>query len=283
MFGYVKPVVENLLVKEHEFYKATYCGICRSMKKHLGFLSTATITYDSVLLALVRMAYMEDSALSVAKGRCIAHPIKARPILADNEAVEYTARAFAILTYYKLMDDLSDEAFLKRAAVTLSRPVVSGAKRRADRPELEEIIKSRLDAITALEAARCPSVDEPAELFGELLGEIFAYGLDGEARLVTYQFGYHLGRFIYAADAAEDYDEDVRCGKYNPYAILYNNAPLTDENRASIKCALLLECRGIEGALNLIPFGNKVTPENIVRNIVFEGLTKRISFLDPMD
>ena len=33
MFGYVKPVVSELLVKEHEFYKATYCGICRSMKK----------------------------------------------------------------------------------------------------------------------------------------------------------------------------------------------------------------------------------------------------------
>ena len=36
MFGYVKPVVGELLVKEHEFYKATYCGICRAMKKHTG-------------------------------------------------------------------------------------------------------------------------------------------------------------------------------------------------------------------------------------------------------
>ena len=30
MFGYVKPVAKELLVKEYEFYKATYCGICRS-------------------------------------------------------------------------------------------------------------------------------------------------------------------------------------------------------------------------------------------------------------
>ena len=63
MFGYVKPVVKELLVKEHEFYKATYCGICRSMKKHTGGLSIATITYDSVFLALVRMAYIPDAEL----------------------------------------------------------------------------------------------------------------------------------------------------------------------------------------------------------------------------
>ena len=281
MFGYVKPVVEDLLVREHEFYKATYCGICRSMKRHLGMLSCATITYDSVLLALVRMAYVEDETLGVTNRRCIAHPIKARPMLNDNEAIEYTARAFAVLTYYKLMDDLHDEGAAKRIAVTLSRPIVSGAKRRAAIPSLEEICKEKLQAITKLEDEKCPSVDEPAHLFGELLGEIFAGGLQDEARLVTYQFGYHLGKFIYAADAAEDYDEDVKSGSYNPYAILYENKPLTDENRANIKCALLLECRGIEGALNLIPFGNKVTIENIVRNIVFMGLTKRISFLDP--
>ena len=280
MFGYVKPVVENLLVREHEFYKATYCGICRSMKKHLGFLSTATITYDSVLLALVRMAYIDDGKLAVNKHRCIAHPLSARPMLDDNEAIEYTARAFAVLTYYKLLDDLSDEAALKKFAVNLSRPVISSAKRRADLAELEVVVKDKLDAITVLEHERCPSVDEPAHLFGELLGEIFRYGLEGGDALVTYQFGYHLGKFIYAADAAEDYDKDVKSGSYNPYAILYENKPLTKENLENIKCALVLECRGIEGALNLIPFGNKVTVENIVRNIVFEGLLKRIEFLD---
>ena len=31
MFGYVKPLSDELLVKEHNFYRATYCGICRAM------------------------------------------------------------------------------------------------------------------------------------------------------------------------------------------------------------------------------------------------------------
>ncbi len=280
MFGYVKPVIEDLLVKEHEFYKATYCGICRAMKKHTGFFSNATITYDSVLLALVRMAYIDDTALAVKRRRCIASPLRAKPMLEGNAALEYTARAFAVLTYYKLLDDMQDEGLSKKVAMLPVRPIVSGAKRRAKEPELESIAKEKLDAIGELEKSKCASVDEPAHLFGELLGEIFAGGLEGNDRLVTYQLGYHLGKFIYAADAAEDYEEDRKEGKYNPYVISHGGEPLTYENKQTIKCALLLECHGIEGALNLIPFGNKVTVENIVRNIVYEGLVKRIEFLD---
>ncbi len=280
MFGYVKPVSSELLVKEYEFYKATYCGICRAMRRHTGGLSSIALTYDSVFLALVRMAYIDDSELGSKKRVCPVHPLKRRLMLNDNSAIEYTVRAFAILTYYKMKDDLSDEGIGKKMLVNATRPVLSGAKRRAKRPELAEIVRDKLAAITELERARVASVDEPAHLFGELLGEVFAGGLEGEARLVSYQCGYHLGKFIYAADAAEDYDEDVRTGSYNPYVLMYGGEPLSAENKASIKCALLLECRALEAAVNLIPFEKKITVENIVRNIIYLGLVKRIEFLD---
>ena len=250
MFGYVKPDIKELLVKEHEFYKSTYCGICRSMKKHTGGLSPITITYDSVFLALVRMAYIPDSELSSSMRRCIAHPAKKKCMLNDNSAIEYTARAFAILSYYKMKDDLA------------------------------EIVKDRLERISEIERERRPSIDEPAELFGELLGEIFAYGLDGNDRLVTYECGYRLGKFILLADAIDDYYDDRRTGKYNPYVISYGGTDLTRENKQNVKTALLIECKKLESAVNLIPFENKITVENIVRNIIYLGLTKRIEFLD---
>ena len=280
MFGYVKPVVADLLVREHEFYKATYCGICRSMKKHTGTLSNVTLSYDSVFLALVRMAYIPDLECRTELRRCIAHPAKRRPMLEENEATEYTARAFAILTHYKLLDDISDEKLVKRAAVSLAWPITSHAVSLADLSDLEAIVADRLARITELEEAKCPSIDEPAELFGQLLGEIFSYGYDGEARLVSYECGLHLGRFIYAADAAEDYDKDARSGSYNPYVIQYGGAPLTDENRQSIKTGLILECSRIEAAVNLMPFERKATIENIIKNVIYLGLIKRIDFLD---
>lgn len=283
MFGYVKPVVSELLVKENEFYRATYCGICRAMKRHTGRLSTVTLTYDSVFLALVRMAYIPDSELSSSMRRCIAHPMKKKNMLNENSAIEYTARAFGILTYYKMRDDLTDERAGKRMLLSLLRPIASDAKKRANLSELSDTVRDRLEKITEHERAGTASVDEPASLFGELLGEIFSFGLSGEDKLVTYQCGFHLGKFIYAADAAEDYSEDKRLGRYNPFVVLYGGAELMAENKASIKCALLLECRALEGAVNLIPFGRKITVENIVRNIIYLGLTKRIEFLDGED
>ena len=113
-----------------------------------------------------------------------------------------------------------------------------------------------------------------------MLGEIFAFGLDESDKLVPRQVGYHLGRFIYAADAADDYDKDVKSGSYNPYVILYNSRPLTKENKQNIKCGLLLECKKIEAAVNLLPFGNRATIENIINNVIYLGLVKRIEFLD---
>ena len=280
MFGYVKPVSPELLVREYEFYRAVYCGICRSMRRHTGIGSTVTLSYDSVFLALVRMLYLPDSEIGVESHRCIAHPLKKRAMLKENSAIEYTARAFAILTYYKMADDLHDERGLKRLCVGAVRPIASGARRRAGLHTLSDTVKRKLAEISGLEDARCASIDKPAALFGELLGEIFASGLSEEDRLVPYEVGYHLGKFIYCADAAEDYESDARTGKYNPYVLLYGAGELTPDNKASIKCGLLLECRKIEAAVNLLPFGSRATIENIIQNIIYLGLVKRIEFLD---
>ena len=122
--------------------------------------------------------------------------------------------------------------------------------------------------------------DRPAALFGELLGEIFAWGLSGSDRTVTYQCGYALGKFIYCADAAEDYYKDRSSGSYNPYLLMYGGRDLTAENRATIKCALTLECQNIERAVDLMPFEHRETIEEIIKNIIYLGLIKRISFLD---
>ena len=61
MFGYVKPVPAELLVREYDFYRAVYCGICRCMRRYTGRLSALSLTYDSVFCALVRMMLSDES------------------------------------------------------------------------------------------------------------------------------------------------------------------------------------------------------------------------------
>jgi hypothetical protein len=234
---------------------------CLILAVLITFMTTYTILTE-LFTANLRGSYLsQDGGSSIAGG---------------NEKMSTIDQIYR--SYY--YNDLDDEKLLRRMAVGMARPVLSGAKRRAGEAELERIAKEKLSAISEHEKAGTPSVDLPAELFGELLGEIFASGLDGSDRRVCYEIGLHLGKFIYAADAAEDYDDDRRQGRYNPYVISYGGSDLTDENKQTIKCALLLEARKLEAAVNLVPFGNKVTVENIVRNIIYEGLPKRIEFLD---
>ena len=280
MFGYVKPYTPELLVKEYDFYRATYCGVCRAMGAHTGTLSRVTLTYDSVFLALVRMLYIPEEQIGAEKHRCIVHPMKKRVMLKENDALIYTAKAFSVLTHYKVKDDIADEGLKKRALASAVSPITENAMCLAGMDELSAIAKEKLAAISELERNKTPSVDLPARLFGELLGEIFAFGLEGNDRLVTYECGAALGRFIYAADAAEDYCKDREMGSYNPYVISYEGKDLTPENKATIKCALIHECKNIERAIDLMPFERKATIENILKNIIYLGLPRRISFLD---
>ena len=273
MFGYVKPVSGDLLVKEYEFYKATYCGICRAMKKHTGALSNVTLSYDSVFLAMVRMIYVPDSAFKTDRRRCIAHPMKKRPMLRENEAIEYTARAFALFAYYKLRDDMADDGATKRVLVTPALPIIKGGAKRAGIDELAKLMGEKLDAISALERERCPSIDEPAHLFGEILGAVFSHGLSGADRTVLYQCGYHLGKFIYAADAADDIGEDAKNGSYNPFLLLYGAEPDAEQRRI-IEMAMRFDLTALAAAVDLMET-HPLLP--MIRNIIYLGMPSVIN------
>ena len=291
MFGFVKPDQGNLLVKEYAFYRATYCGICRQMKAHTGALSPAFLTYDSVFLALVRMAFTDKKQIGARLGRCLAHPLKKRPMLLPNEATEYTAKVFALLSYYKMKDDVADEGIFTRIGLLPARPILAHARKKAKEYEpLERVIAENLAEISRLEKEGCKSVDTCAHPFGVLLGEIFCYGLSGENEMITRELGYRLGKFIYAADAAKDYDEDLKKGRFNPFVLSYDKKPLTKENKETIRTALILECTRMEAAVNLLDFRGNITLEALIRNIIYNGLMNRIDFLnevpkasDPLD
>ena len=279
MFGYVKPLHSELLVREYDFYRAAYCGVCRAMRKQTGFLSSLSLSYDIVFLALCRML-LTDKGVSCKHRRCVAHPLKKRPCLSGNEALSYAARASALLSYEKLLDDKIDGGFFKRLSLLPVLPVFKRASRRAKLPSLFEATSACLFRLHALEKDKAPSVDAPAHEFGELLGLIFAEGIEEkEMREVFYRIGYHLGKFIYAADAADDFTEDKKTGGYNPYVLLYGEADFSTEIPESVSIALHLELSALGEWIEKLPFENSRALENIIKNTVYLGLPARIKTL----
>lgn len=262
-------------MKEHGYYKAVYCGLCRAMRAETGRLSTLSLSYDFVFLALVRFA-VDRPQLKTVRRRCIAHPLRRRAMLAPNEVLTRAARLSASLTYHQLRDDLRDRGLRSRLRAALLYPIFARAHRRVGVGETESEIRRCLDALAEIERERLPSVDPAADAFGELLAAVFADGVDGKYALLCREIGLHLGRFIYAADAAEDYEKDRKSGNYNPFVLAYGGGAL---DGATVLLALKLELTALERAIDLLPFGEMDTVRGILQNILYYGLTERISFL----
>ena len=270
MFGYVKAHKPELKMREYEAYCSAYCGLCRAMKKTTGALSCVTLNYDFVFLCLVRTV-IEHEPMRSEMRRCLVHPLKKRPMLALSPTLSYTARASAELSYYKAADDTLDSSRAKRIALKLLFPFFKHIKKCADLPELETQIVNRLEALSKLEEEGCASIDAPAQLFGEVLGEVFSYGLEGCDKTLAYEIGFHTGRFVYAADAADDYESDIRHGTYNPLVRMHGEQ-LSTENKESIKTALCLELAQLERAVALVDFSSHTDAQGIINNIIYLGM-----------
>ena len=278
MFGYVKPLHTELLVREYDFYRAGYCGVCRAMRKETGFLSSLSLSYDVVFLAFCRML-LTDRKVSCKHKRCVAHPLKPRPCLSGNEAVVYAARVSAMLSYQKLLDDKLDGGFLKRLSLLPVLPVFKRASRRARLDGLFEKTNACLLRLHEIEKARVASIDAPAHEFGDMLGLIFAEGVDEPMHNVFYGLGYHLGKFIYAADAADDFKDDRKSGSYNPYCLLYSDDEFNDKIPESVSLALHYELNSMGEYVEKLPFNGDKALENIIKNTVYLGLPARIRTL----
>ena len=257
MFGYIKPMTEELKVKEHELYKSIYCGLCSAMGEHICTSNRLTLSYDIVFLALVRCCVTGEN-IRIAKKRCMAHPIKPRNRAYIPETLRYCARVSAILTYYNVKDDIDDSPSLK---AKLLLPSAKRYMKKADMPDIGEMISVRLGELSALEKGD-GSLDRNADCFGRLLGEVFAYGLKSAE---LYNFGYHIGKWIYMADAADDFEKDKRSGEYNPlsaYDILPGEA---------LNTALTLELEAAHACFGRLEHKNRVL-KSIIDNILTLGM-----------
>ena len=282
MFGYVRPYIPDLLVREERYYRALYCGLCKTMKKTTGRFSSLSLSYDFVFFVLVRLLVDRES-VTVGRHRCIVHPHKKTPMIEPNDTLRLAARISALLTKHQLRDDLADRGMKKKMRAMLLLPIFSRAGRRAALPELEAEFRRCLDTMARLERERSPSVDLSADAFGQMLAAAFSQGLEGADQRICHELGFRLGRFIYAADAAEDYADDLKKGNYNPYAVAYGGRALTEDDRACMHMALRLELTALERAANLLPLEENKTLRAIIENILYLGLPERIRPLCPSD
>lgn len=293
MLGYVKIFKPELKVREYEVYCGYYCGVCKSIGKRYGQLPRMALSYDAAFLALLLEAVSDEQDVP-AREHCIAHPLIKKKTVIRNAAIDYAADVMLILAWYKLLDDAKDEGRLyAKAAIPALKGIFK--KLRARHPALCEETEKHLARLSALEKEKCPRLDMAAEAFSKIMETIFREGfktvsqngsgsagdsLPGENFGETFaSIGYHLGKWVYLIDAADDIEENIESGVYNPLIYRFEfdgegespgsfRARIEDDLKFNLYHYLAM----IGNCLDALEFRKN---QGIIENIIYFGLNRK--------
>lgn len=266
MFGYLQIQKSELLVREYEAYKAVYCGLCKQMGKDYSFLTRLSLSYDCTFYAMLLLS-LSRSCSGFDKGRCRFNPMK-KCSYAHSEDDSYSkAAAFSVISvYYKLIDDLADSKFHKRIIVHLIKPFFAHWHKKAAKryPALEKLTAQMMQAQREAEQDGSAGIDAAAHPTAELLAGVLSLEgkTDAQTRVLR-EFGYHVGRWIYLIDAADDYEDDKKAGGFNPFLRMESDHLKYDMNTALNQC--LARAYDAFQLLNIIDF------KGILNNMLLYG------------
>jgi hypothetical protein len=218
MFGRIRTYTPELKMKDDLSYRGYYCGLCEAMSAY-GQRSRIMLSHDCTFLYIL-LSSVYPSKEETEEKRCMIHPIRKR-LHITGEHADYCASVNVILGEGQLRDRIADSRSI--SAGLEYRLLRSAGRKAASRyPEIKAVTDRELERLRILEERRCSDIDEAADTFAVLLGEIFSYGSGNGGRILR-ELGYQMGRWIYLLDAFEDRDEDRSSGSYNVFNERFGN------------------------------------------------------------
>lgn len=254
VFGYVRP--PDLPLQERERFTRMYCGLCHALGCRYGPAAQMILNYDFTYLAILLSDGEEGTA---AHSRCLPHPVHGRDYRTGDPALDLAADESVILAYWQARDGAADHGLFRGTPYRAASGALRQAYRKAAaaRPAFDEAVRTELARLAALERENCPSLDRPADTFAKLLS-----GAAGEVehpirRRVLEQLLYHMGRWIYLVDAADDLKKDAASGNYNPVALRFDltDGVWTADARAEFAATLDHSIHQMTTAFELWDFG----------------------------
>lgn len=267
MFGYVTIYRKDLPPEAIDRYQAYYCGLCDALGRKYGAAGRMTLSYDMTFAAIL-LSGLYDPETRFSTGRCVPHPVKARP-RAANRYLDYAADLGIVLAYYNELDNWQDEhsrGSLRRARkLEQFLPALQAAH-----PAQCAAVEARLKELSALEAAGSNDLDALCGCFGALLGAVFQYQQDLWAPVLD-RLGRGLGGFIYLMDAYDDLEKDAKSGSFNALAVLHHTL---DADAFEQRChELFTQQLGIcAEAFQLLPILQDSPEGQLLYNTIYSGV-----------
>lgn len=256
MFGYVRPPLEILPQEEAERFRRAYCGLCHTLGERYGPAARMILNYDFTYLAIL-LSDPEEAA--PCRRRCVSSPVRLRAYQPATAALELAADESVILAYWQLRDGVEDHAWASGLKYRAGARLLESAYKRAAalRPEFDQAVRRQLQLLSALEQAKDPSMDRAADSFAVLLSSAAEELTDPIRKRIMEQILYHLGRWIYLIDGADDLKKDAESGNYNPVALRYGltDGTWTPESRRDFATTLDHSIHQMAAAFELWDFG----------------------------
>ena len=268
MFGYVTANSDELKIKDYNFYRSCYCGLCRTLKKRHGLIAPLTLSYDMTFVVLLLSALYETPFES-GSTLCIVHPTKKHPT-SVNRWSDYAADMTILLAYHNLMDDWQDDKDVSHLAAAKALEKAYN-KISAQYPRQANAVKIYMSKTAESEKRKDTDLDLVSGFTGEVLGELFTIE-DDVWKEALYKTGFYLGKFIYLMDAVDDLEKDKKKGAYNPLIELSARKDFD----AYIENTLIMMMAECSKSFELLPI---VQYTDILRNILYSGVWAKYSII----
>lgn len=271
MLGYVKAFKPEMKMKDYELYKGIYCSLCRALGRNYSPIAQLFLSYDFAFAAVLRLAAMQNGCSFVRKS-CPYNPAKKCMICRSREELDFCSHAIIITVFYKVLDNMHDGGFKSKLIAYFLYPIVFLMHKKARRlaPDVDKIIGESMKIQAETEKKKAVGIDEAAHPSADALGKIFSLGFDGERKNALYSLGYMVGRYVYILDAADDLEEDLKNGSFNPFAEEYRE--IKDKQEEFIQRVTGMLNLTQSNALDALDSVDKKRFEDILENIVLEGL-----------
>lgn len=273
MLGYVKAFKPEMKIKDYELYRGIYCSLCRALGRNYSPVAQLFLSYDFAFAAVLRLAVMQE-CFSFSQKRCPYNPAKKCMICSEKSELDYCSHAVIITVYYKVLDNLHDKGIKSKIIAALIYPIVWLMHKKAVRlaPGIEKIISESIKNQSELERKNDIGIDEAAHPSADALGRVMSFGFKDGLKNKLYSLGYMVGRFVYILDAADDLEDDVKNGSFNPFKAEYSNIKDKECRRKFAEKAEGMLNLTHSGALDALDKIKKNRFEDILENIVFDGL-----------
>ncbi|MDD2212981.1 MAG: DUF5685 family protein [Oscillospiraceae bacterium] len=156
MYGNVRPLKEELKIREFNIYRGYYCGLCQAIRNHYGQLPRLSLSYDLTFMAIYLHALQPDPP-DWAQVSCLIHPRQKRPAVQPDPALDYSAAVSVLLAEGKLQDNIQDGE--KRVLNQGLKLIWQSAAARARRayPLAWKLIRQHLSELNAAELQQNPA------------------------------------------------------------------------------------------------------------------------------